>query len=58
MLNVKTTIMAKDGELVKKGDLVEVKGTGKSKFFEKNKKKKLHKLHAETLIKKGTVEKV
>ena len=47
--------MAKDGELVKKGDLVDVIGTGKSKFIEKNRKKRIHKLHAETLIKKGAV---
>lgn len=43
---------------VKPRDLVIVAGTGKSKFLEKGKEVRVHKVAAEKLIKKGFAAKV
>lgn len=45
--------MAKDAKKVKKDDLVEVVGTGKSKFIKKGQKVTVHSIQAEKLIKSG-----
>lgn len=42
---------------VKKDDLVEVVGTGKSKFIKKGKNVTVHSIQAEKLIKSGKAEK-
>lgn len=44
--------MAK-GKQVKKDDLVEIEGTGKSKFLAKGKKVSVHSVQAEKLVESG-----